>query len=125
MNRFVGLAIAIATVVTAVPAEAQDAANGENVFRRCRACHAVGATARNKSGPHLNGVFGRRAASVPGFNYSDAMKEKGAAGLVWNDQTLAAYLSDPDAFVPNGVMAMAVRDPTQLRDVIAYLKTQR
>jgi cytochrome c len=126
MNGWVSLAIVIAAVVAAVPAEAQDAAKGEQVFRRCRACHAVGPAARNKSGPQLNGVVGRKAATVPGFNYSDAMKEKAAGGLVWTDQNLMAYLQAPDAFIPNGVMASAgIKDPAQLRDLIAYLKTQK
>ena len=52
---------------------------------RCRACHAIGAGARNKAGPQLNGIVGRKAAAVPGFNYSDAMNEAAGSGLVWTE----------------------------------------
>jgi len=125
MNGWVSLAILIATVVAAAPAQAQDVAKGETIFRRCRACHAVGPGAVNKSGPQLNGIVGRNAASVPGFNYSDAMKAKAAAGLKWTEPNLTAYIKAPDTFVPKGVMAFGgIKDPGQLKDLIAFLKTQ-
>lgn len=128
MTRRVRLAIFGAVVSAAAcavaPALAQDATNGQAVFRSCRACHAVGPAARNKSGPQLNGIIGRKAASVPGFAYSDAMKQKAASGLVWTEANLTAYLQAPDVFLPGGVMAFAVKDPQQIRDLIAFLKTQ-
>lgn len=110
----------------AAPASAQDAAKGAVVFRSCRACHTVGPAARNKAGPMLNGVVGRKAASVPGFAYSKAMEEAAAKGLVWNEANLRAYLDSPDTFLPRGVMAFAgVKDSAKLNDLIAYLKTQK
>jgi len=126
MKRSVGLAIIFA-VVGAAPAGAQDAAKGELVFRPCRACHTIGPGAKNKpNGPQLNGVVGRKAASVPGFNYSDAMKERAAKGLVWTDANLAAYLDSPDTFLPEGVMAFAgVKNEADLKDLIAFLKTKK
>jgi cytochrome c len=124
MKRWVSLAIVVAA--TAAPAAAQDAAKGEAAFKRCRACHAVGAGAANKTGPQLNGIVGRKAAAAPGFNYSDAMKARAAAGLVWTEANLAAYLRAPDEFLPKGVMAFAgVKDAGQLKDLIAFLKTQK
>jgi cytochrome c len=126
MKSWAGLAVVCAAIAaSAAPAPAQDAANGAAAFRRCRACHAVGPGAHNKTGPQLNKIVGRKAASVSGFDYSDALKAKAANGLVWTEANLTAYLQAPDAFVPGGVMAFAgVKDPKQLQDLIAYLKTQ-
>ena len=59
----------------------------------------------NRVGPYLEGVIGRTAGSVEGFKYSDAMKAKGEEGLVWNDETLAAYLADPKGYIPKNKMA--------------------
>ena len=124
MKRWVSLAIVSAAI--AAPAAAQDVAKGEAAFKRCRACHAVGPGAANKTGPELNGIVGRKAAAVPGFNYSDAMKARAATGLVWTEANLAAYLQAPDEFLPKGVMASAgVKDAGQLKDLIAFLKTQK
>ncbi len=119
------LAISIAVIVGATPAWAQDPNQGALVFNQCRACHAIGPGARNKAGPALNGIVGRKAASVPGFNYSKAMKEAAAKGLIWNEQSLSAYLESPDTFLPNGVMAFGgVKNEGDLKNLIAYLKTQ-
>ena len=71
------LAIAAMLLAGAAPVAAQDASKGEAVFKRCRACHAIGPAAQNKAGPASTGIVGKKAASVPGFNYSDAMKEAG------------------------------------------------
>jgi cytochrome c len=126
MKRAIVLAISVSLAAVALPADAQDAANGQNVFNRCRACHAVGPGARNKVGPQLNGVVGRRAAGVPGFNYSEAMRQAAGNGLVWTEANLAAYLESPDIFLPNGVMAFAgVKNAGELNDLIAFLKTQK
>ena len=80
---------------------------GESVFRKCRACHAVCENAKNKVGPVLNGIVGRTAATVEGFRYSSAMNEKGTAGLIWKEETLSAYLSDPKGYIPKNKMAFA------------------
>ena len=126
MTGWVRLAISIAAVAVAAPASAQDPARGQEVFKQCRACHAVGPAARNKAGPQLNGVVGRKAGAVPGYPYSEAMTQAGAGGLVWTEVKLAAYLESPDAFLPQGVMAFAgVKDSGQLQDLIAFLKTQK
>jgi cytochrome c len=125
MIRSLRFAISIAVIAGAAPAWAQDATLGALVFNQCRACHAIGPGARNKAGPELNGIVGRKAASVSGFNYSKAMKEAAAKRLVWNEQNLSAYLESPDTFIPNGVMAFGgVRNESDLKNLIAFLKTQ-
>jgi len=104
----------------AAPARAQDAAAGEKVFLACKACHQVGETARNGIGPTLNGVVGRKAASVAGYNYSEAMKN---SGLTWDAATLAAYNRDPKGTVPGTKMVYAgLKDDQKLRDLQAYLE---
>lgn len=116
---FVGLAL----MALATPALADgDAAAGEKVFIKCKACHE-NEKGVNKIGPTLKGVVGRPTASVPGYNYSDAMKAKGAEGLVWDEATLTAYLPDPRKFVPGTKMAFAgLKKPEEVANVIAYLK---
>lgn len=105
------------------PAVADDAENGEQVFRKCRACHQVGDSAKNAVGPQLNGIVGRHAASAEGFNYSAAMKEAGEKGLVWNEENLSKYLENPRKFIPKNKMAFAgLKDDDDRKDVIAYLK---
>lgn len=99
-----------------------DAAQGERVFRRCGACHEVGEGAENKVGPILNGVIGRPAAAVADFEYSDAMREAGAAGLVWTVAELQTYLEKPRDVVPGTKMNFpGLRSEEQRNDVIAYL----
>lgn len=109
----------------ALPALADgDPEKGERVFRKCRACHAVGEDATNKVGPILNGVVGRHAAQVEDFNYSSAMVAAGADGLVWDEETLDAYLEKPRDYVKGNKMAFAgLRKESEREDVIAYLAT--
>jgi cytochrome c len=124
MKRWVSLAISIAVV--AAPAGAQDAKKGEVVFRPCRACHALDAGAKKKPAPPLKGVVGRKAAAVAGYTYSDAMQEAARKGLTWTEANLAAYLESPDTFLPQGVMAFSgVKNEGELKDLIAFLKTQK
>jgi cytochrome c len=99
---------------------AQDAENGADVFKKCRACHQVGETAKNAVGPALNGLFGRKSGTVEGFNYSDANKN---AALVWDEANFAAYIRDPRAAMPGNKMAFAgIKDPEDVKDLTAYLK---
>lgn len=99
-----------------------DAAKGEKVFKKCTACHAVGADAKNKVGPELNGIVGRKVASVEGFKYSPAMIEFGAGDKVWDAESIDAYLADPKGFIPKNKMAFAgLKKEDERADVIAYL----
>ncbi len=114
-----GLAFALAAVSPA----AADSDKGEQVFKKCRACHQVGDGAKNAVGPQLNGIVGRHAGSVEGFNYSPANKEAGAAGLVWTKEKLDEYLKDPKAFMPKNKMAFAgLKDEEDREHVIEYLE---
>ena len=95
-------------------------ADGRRVFARCQACHEVGAET-NRAGPHLVGLFGRTAGSVGGYRYSAALAQ---SGLVWDEETLRAYLRDPRAAVPGNSMLFAgVRDDDDLDALIVYLRT--
>jgi cytochrome c len=105
-------------------AQAQDAAAGEKVFMKCKACH-VADKDQNRVGPSLHGVIGRTAGTHPGYHYSTAMVEAGKSGLVWNEDTLAKYLHDPKAVVKGNKMAFpGLKDDTDVANVIAYLKQE-
>jgi cytochrome c len=114
-------ALAALALLAVVPAQAQDADAGKTVFNQCRACHQVGETAKNGVGPILNGVIGRKAGTVAGYNYSDANKN---SGKTWDDATFLDYIKDPKAFMPGNKMAFAgVKDEQKAKDLLAYLKT--
>ncbi len=99
-----------------------DPAAGERVFRQCQACHVIDAE-QNRVGPHLVGIFGRPAGAVAGFNYSPAMAN---SGIVWDEETIAAYLADPRGYISGNRMAFAgLRNPEQIADVIAYMKSKQ
>src|SRR5262245_11104811 len=85
-------------------AHAQEVAAGEQALRKCRACHAVGDDARNKIGPELNGLDGRKSGTAPDYNYSEANKK---ADITWNEQTFKEYIQNPMAKVPGTKMAFA------------------
>ena len=123
MSRKTTFTALAAAVLFAAPAHAEgDAAAGEKVFVKCKACHE-NEKGVNKVGPTLKGVVGRPAASVPDYKYSEAMAAKGAEGVVWDEATLAAYLPDPKAFVPKTKMAFpGLKKPEDVANVIAYLK---
>lgn len=124
MKRAVLLSAVAATMVFGASlAQAQDADNGAEVFKRCRACHEVGDTAKNKVGPLLNGIIGRKAGTIEGFNYSDANKKAGAEGWVWTEEKMMEYLLNPRAAMPGNKMAYAgLKDDRDRKDLIAYLK---
>lgn len=97
---------------------------GEKVFKKCKACHAVGEGAANKVGPQLNNLIGRKAGAAEGFEYSDGFKAKAAAGLVWNEETLAAFLESPRDYVEGTKMAFAGLRKDKDRDaIVAYFKS--
>lgn len=100
-----------------------DPARGEQVFAQCRSCHQIGQGATDRIGPHLNGIFGRRAGAHDGFRYSDDMAMMGADGLTWQIQTLDAYLENPKALVSRTRMNFAgLKDPQDRADILAYLR---
>ena len=89
--------VALLAVAVSGEVRAQDAAAGEKVFGVCRACHQVGETAKNNVGPSLNGLFGRKAGTIAGYNYSAANKD---SGLTWDEATFREYIKDPKAKIP-------------------------
>ncbi|MGN6550960.1 MAG: c-type cytochrome [Pararhizobium sp.] len=96
-----------------------DAKKGEIVFHRCMACHSV-EKGQNKVGPSLYGVVGRKAASLPDYTYSSALKK---SGLTWDEATLTKWLQGPMKLVPGTKMAFpGLHNPQEIADVIDYLK---
>lgn len=123
MFRKIAAATIFVAAMSATGAFAQDATNGEQVFKKCAACHRIGEGAKNLVGPQLNGLVGRKAGTVEGFNYSEANKKAATDGLVWTEEVLLKYLENPVAFMPGTKMSFAgVKDETDRKDVIAYLK---
>lgn len=120
MLRRAVAALAVVLASQAAPAAAEgDPAAGERLYRQCAACHVVDQE-QNRVGPHLVGVFGREAGAVDGFNYSPALAD---SGIVWDEETIDAYIEDPRGYLPGNRMAFAgVRNPQQRADIIAYLK---
>lgn len=125
-------AVEVATTEEVVPAVAGASAEadpvlvaeGEALFKQCRACHDVGEGARNKTGPHLNNVFGRAAGGLEGFRYSGAMQDAGAEGLVWNAETLAGFLADPRGYMKGTRMSFrGLRAEEDIAAMNAYLST--
>ena len=101
----------------ALAAPAGNATRGAEIYTRCRACHAL---EYNRTGPKHCGVIGRKSGSVPGFDYSPAMKQ---AKLTWDEKTLDRFLADPPKAVPGTTMTYAgVSDPQERADLIAYLR---
>ena len=97
-----------------------DAAAGEKVFNKCKACHNA-EEAKNKIGPHLVGVVGREAGSLEDYRYSSAMQE---SGITWDEESLSAYLADPRGYVKGTKMAFAgLKKEEEVADVIAYLQS--
>jgi cytochrome c len=108
-------------ILTAGGAQAQDVDAGKKVFNQCRACHVLDQTT-NRVGPHLGGLIGRKAGSVEGFSYSEAMKN---SGITWDEEQLAKYLKDPKGAIPGNKMAYAgVKKDDDLKNLIAYLKEE-
>lgn len=122
-GRLLGLPLLIlaALTLTACGEESEDdaIADGRDVFRRCQACHVPSAET-NRVGPHLVGLFGRPAGAVEDFRYSEAMAN---AEIVWNEETLTAYLRDPRGYMPGNRMAFAgLSDEQAIDNLLAYLR---
>lgn len=91
---------------------------GEQAFAMCSACHSRTAGGAQRMGPNLHGVVGRKAGSNPGFAYSPALRD---SGIVWDAQSLDAYLAAPAQLVPGTRMVMSVPDATRRKALVEYL----
>lgn len=115
------IAVLVLSLSTGIARAEGDADAGAVVFKKCVACHNVNDT-KNKVGPHLVGIFGRAAGAVADFKYSPAMS---GSGIVWNEETIAAYLKDPRGYVKGNRMAFAgLKKDEDIANVIAYLKRE-
>ena len=125
MRSLVVLTAILLAVGSTQPVRADgDVAKGEKIFKKCKACHAVGEGSKNRVGPVLNGIVGAAAASVADFEYSQAFLAKKQEGLVWSEQNLTAYLENPKDFINGTKMVFAgLKKPQERADLIAHLKT--
>lgn len=113
------IAVSVLAIVNPA-ASAQDLAAGATSYKKCVTCHDIGPTAKNKVGPLLNGLDGRRSGTIAGYNYSSANKE---SGIVWNEELFVEYIKDPKAKIPNTKMVFAgIKNETEARNLWAYIK---
>jgi cytochrome c len=109
----------LALTVSTGMAAAQEVAAGEQSFKKCLPCHAVGEDAKNKVGPVLNGLDGRKSGSIEGFSYTDANKN---SGITWNEAAFKEYIADPRAKIPGTKMVFAgIKNEKEAGDLWAYL----
>jgi cytochrome c len=114
-----GALVAIAVTAIASAAPAQDVAAGKTSFNKCLACHAAGEGAKNKVGPVLNGLDGRKSGTVEGYSYSDANKN---SGITWNKEQFLDYIKDPKAKIPNTKMVFpGIKNEKEANDLWAFL----
>ena len=100
-------------------ARAQDVAAGEQSFKKCLPCHAVGEGAKNKVGPELNGIDGRHSGTAASYSYSDANKN---SGITWNKDVVLEYIKDPRAKIPGTKMIFpGIKNEKEAGDLWAYL----
>ncbi len=109
-----------ATVIMAQSPRLDSAANGKELFaKRCGGCHALD---RDKEGPRLGGVHGRKAGSIASFEYSAALKK---SGITWTDDNLNAWLTDTEKLVPGNEMTFRVVSAEERRAIIDFLKSSK
>ena len=111
--------LGIAAAATAAPALADPVSDGEKLFKRCVACHAL-EEGKNKVGPSLYGIIGRKSGSVPGYKYSNLNHEAGEAGLMWTTENLIAYLPDPSVFLIDYLKANGKADEAKGRTKMTF-----
>jgi cytochrome c len=118
MRRLLLAALLLAPA-TAVASDGPDLAQGEKLWGKCRACHTYENGGKHKVGPNLAGVFGRPAAALPDYNYSEAMRR---SGIVWTEETMDKYLAATQDFLPGTKMYGGLEGEANRRDLIAWLK---
>ena len=126
MIQTFGKALAFAALASAAGAEEiGDAERGAKVFHQCTSCHQIGYGAEHRVGPHLNGVFGRAAATFSDeYKYSKGLRREGENGLVWDFRTLDAYIENPKALVSGTRMNFrGIKNPEMRADLLAYMRS--
>ena len=114
------LTAAVVLAAMAQSAQAQDLAAGEQSFKKCFPCHSVGEGAKNKVGPELNGIDGRKSGTAAAYSYSDANKN---SGITWNEAVFKEYIKDPRAKIPGTKMIFpGIKNEKEAGDLWAYLK---
>ena len=118
--KLLGLSVSMLILAaTCGTAAAGEVAAGENSFKKCLACHAIGEGAKNKVGPELNGLDGRKSGTAAGYSYSDANKN---SGITWNEAQFKEYIKDPKAKVPGTKMAFAgIKNEKETDDLWSYI----
>ncbi len=115
------LVFALAIALTALPAQAMDA--GAKLYKKhCKLCHTIGKGEAARQGPNLWGVLNRPSGSVEGFKYSKAFK---TANIVWTQDNLDAWLTDPKALIPGSVMLYKQKDPEIRQKIIEFVATAK
>jgi cytochrome c len=121
MTKLTLSALVVFASMAASSALAQDVAAGKTSFNKCMICHAIGEGAKNKIGPELNGLDGRKSGTAEGYNYSDANKN---SGITWNKDTFLEYIKDPKAKIPGTKMAFAgIKDTAEAQNLWAYISS--
>src|SRR3569832_333848 len=111
--------VVIAASSLASAAQAQDAAAGKTSFNKCLPCHSIGPGAKNKVGPELNGLDGRKSGTAPDYNYTDANKN---SGITWNEAQFKEYIKDPKAKIPGTKMAFAgIKNENEVNNLWSYV----
>jgi len=118
-NTLRALVIVAVSAAASSAAFAQDVAAGKSSFNKCLACHAIGENAKNKVGPELNGLDGRKSGTAEGYSYTDANKN---SGITWDEATFKEYIKDPKAKIPGTKMAFAgIKKETEINDLWAFV----
>src|SRR6516225_2315797 len=119
-RQMIKACLTAAIVASSGLCRAQDVGAGEIQFKKCAPCHDVGETAKNRVGPVLNGLDGRKSGTIPDFKYSEANK---SSGIVWDEAQFLDYIRDPKAKIPHTIMMFAgIKDEADAKNLWAYLK---
>jgi cytochrome c len=118
-NPTLSALVVIVSSLAASAAFAQDVAAGKTSFNKCIACHAIGDGAKNKVGPELNGLNGRKSGTAPDYSYSEANKN---SGITWNEAEFKDYIKDPRAKIPGTKMIFpGIKNEQEVADLWAFL----
>jgi cytochrome c len=119
VTRSIGALVVLAAATASSFAVAQDVAAGKSSFNKCLACHSIGENAKNKVGPVLNGLNGRKSGTAEGYSYSDANKN---SGITWDEANFKEYIKDPKAKIPGTKMAFAgIKKETEINDLWSFV----